>query len=270
MSVSVVIPALNEEPTIAHVVRACLADNPLEVLVIDADSTDKTADEATRAGAEVINWREVLSDVPVRPGKGESLWRGVHVAHGDIVVFVDADLESAAPGLVAALAAPFDDDSVNLVKPVYSRTFGDQPTGGGRVTELTAKPLLGMFFPEISHITQPLGGEYAIRRSGARKLPFVDGYGVEAGLMIDLAHHFGADSIEQVQLPPRVHRNRPLHELAPMARVVAETIIDRAKLYEPNPRVVLSALSQRPPLVQIESEQLGSSQQTEENREVMR
>lgn len=254
MSVSVVIPALNEEPTIVRVVRACLADNPLEVLVIDADSTDATAAEATRAGARVINWRDVFSDVPVRPGKGESLWRGVHASSGDIVVFVDADLESAAPGLVQALAAPFADEAVNLVKPVYSRTFGDQPTGGGRVTELTAKPLLEMFFPELSAIAQPLGGEYAIRRSIARQLPFVDGYGVEAGLMIDIAHFYGAGSISQVKLPPRVHRNRPLHQLAPMARVVAETIIDRAKLYETDPRVLFSELRQRPPLAQLKSE----------------
>ena len=253
MSVSVVIPALNEESTIAHVVQACLADQPLEVLVIDADSTDATAAEATCAGARVINWRDVLSDIPVRPGKGESLWRGIHAAQGDIVVFVDADLESAAPGLVSALAAPFASHGVNLVKPVYSRTFGDQPTGGGRVTELTAKPLLGMFFPELSHITQPLGGEYAIRRAVARQLPFVDGYGVEAGLMIDMAHYFGADTIQQVQLPPRVHRNRPLYELAPMARTVAETIIDRAKLYEADSRTSISALNQRPPLVELES-----------------
>lgn len=255
MRVSVVIPALNEEATIAHVIRACLADNPLEVLVIDADSTDSTAAEATVAGARVINWREVLPDIPVRPGKGESLWRGVHAAQGDIVVFVDADLESAAPGLVAALAEPFTDASVHLVKPVYRRTFGAEPNGGGRVTELTAKPLLSMFFPQLSHIYQPLGGEYAIRRSIARQLPFVDGYGVEAGLMIDMANFFGADSIAQVHLPPRVHRNRPLHQLAPMAKVVAETIVDRAKLYDADPRVESSAISQRPALEQLGSQE---------------
>jgi len=253
MSVSVVIPALNEEATIAQVVRACLADEPREVLVIDADSVDETASIADAAGARVLNWREVLPNVAVRPGKGESLWRGIEAARGDIVVFVDADLESAAPGLVSTLAAPCVNPSVHLVKPVYNRTFGDQPTGGGRVTELTAKPLLSMFFPELSHIVQPLGGEYALRRSVARQLPFVDGYGVEAGLMIDVAHQFGADSIAQVELPPRVHRNRPLSQLAPMARVVAETIVDRAKLYGAASLDSESTLSQRPALEQLET-----------------
>src|SRR5699024_3622847 len=161
--VSVVIPALNEEATIAHVIRACLADNPLEVLVIDADSTDSTAAEATAAGARVINWREALPDIPVRPGKGESLWLGVDAAQAALVVLVDADLESAAPVLVPALAAPFTDASVLLVKLVYRRTFAAEPNGGGRVTERTAKPLLSMFFPQLSHIYQPLGAEYAIR-----------------------------------------------------------------------------------------------------------
>src|SRR5699024_10319471 len=146
---SVVIPALTEDATIPPGIRAWLADNPLEVWVIDADSTDSTAAEATVAGARVITGREVLPDIPVRPGKGESLWRGVHAAQGDIVVFVDADLESAAPGLVAALAQPFTDASVHLVKPVYRRTFVAEPNSGGRVTGLTAQPLLSMLIPQL-------------------------------------------------------------------------------------------------------------------------
>lgn len=265
MSVSVVIPALNEEATIAHVVWACLADEPAEVIVIDADSQDATARLAADAGARVINWRSVLGHVPVRAGKGESLWRGIEAARGDIVAFVDADLESAAPGLVSALAAPFEAESINLVKASYSRTFGDQPTGGGRVTELTAKPLLSMYFPELGHINQPLGGEYAIRRSVARQLPFVDGYGVEAGLMIDVAQRFGADSITQVDLPPRVHRNRPLHQLAPMAHVVAETILSRAQFYGRLGKAGSQTFGQRPPLDELVSgiESTGVSQSQE-------
>lgn len=236
MSVSVIIPALNEEGTVADVVRACLADEPLEVLVIDADSTDATASRAAAAGAEVRNWRDILPEKP-RPGKGESLWRGVAAAKGDIVVFVDADLESAAPGMVSALAAPFADPAVEMVKARYRRSLNGQPTGGGRVTELTAKPLIKQFFPELAHIDQPLGGEYALRRATALELPFVEGYGVEAGLMVDVGKR---GIVAQVDLGTRVHRNRPLHELAPMAEVVARTLLARAG--------VLAPVAQRPPL----------------------
>ena len=221
MNVSVIIPALNEEHTVADVVRACLADDPLEVLVIDADSTDATAARAAAAGADVRNWRDILSEEP-RPGKGESLWRGVAAAKGDVVVFVDADLESAAPGMITALAAPFVDPAVDMVKARYQRSLNGQPTGGGRVTELTAKPLIKQFFPELAHIDQPLGGEYALRRDTALELPFVEGYGVEAGLLVDVGRQ---GTVVQVDLGTRVHRNRPLRELAPMAEVVALSLI---------------------------------------------
>lgn len=240
MKVSVVIPALNEERTVAHVVRACLADEPHEVLVIDADSYDETAAEAQAAGARVLNWREILPEEP-RPGKGESLWRGVAAAEGDIVVFIDADLESAAPGMVSALAEPFVDPHVQMVKARYQRSFHGSPTGGGRVTELTAKPLLRQFFPELAHIDQPLGGEYALRRAAAVELPFVDGYGVEAGLLVDVAKRYGPHAVAEVDLGTRAHRNRPLEELAPMADVVARTILSRAG--------VIGTVPQRPPLM---------------------
>lgn len=240
MKVSVVIPALNEERTVAHVVRACLADEPHEVLVIDADSYDETSAEAQAAGARVLNWREILPEEP-RPGKGESLWRGVAAAEGDIVVFIDADLESAAPGMVSALAEPFVDPHVQMVKARYQRSFHGSPTGGGRVTELTAKPLLRQFFPELAHIDQPLGGEYALRRAAAVELPFVDGYGVEAGLLVDVAKRYGPHAVAEVDLGTRAHRNRPLEELAPMADVVARTILSRAG--------VIGAVPQRPPLM---------------------
>lgn len=226
-SVSVVIPALNEAATVADVVRAALADTPLEVLVIDADSTDATAVEAEKAGATVLNWRSIL---PIEPltGKGESLWRGVAAAKGEIVVFVDADLSSFQPGMVTALAQPFENPGIHLVKADYVRTFGDNPTGGGRVTELTAKPLLRLLFPELSHIRQPLGGEYAIRRKTACALPFVAGYGVEAGLLIDVALRYGTEAIDQVDLGSRRHKHQPLAALGAMADVVAATILQRS------------------------------------------
>lgn len=227
-----VIPALNEESTVAGVVGAVLADHPDEVLVIDADSTDATAVRAAAAGATVLNWREILPEVPPQPGKGESLWRGVAAAAGDVVVFVDADLLQPAAGMVGALAAPFADPAVQLVKADYRRTIDGRPTGGGRVTELTARPLLRALFPELAHIRQPLAGEYAIRRSTALELPFTAGYGVEAGLLVDVAARHGADAVRQVDLGVRRHRNRPLAELAPMADVVAATLLERAGVGE--------------------------------------
>lgn len=232
MRASVVIPALNEEATVASVVRAVLADAPHEVLVIDADSTDDTAARAAAAGAQVLNWREILPDIPPRPGKGESLWRGVAAVSGDVVVFVDADLQQPAVGMVRALAAPFADPAVHLVKADYQRTINGQLTGGGRVTELTAKPLLRALFPDLAHINQPLAGEYAIRRATALELPFTAGYGVEAGLLVDVAACHGAAAIRQVDLGVRRHRNRPLAELAPMADVVAATLLGKAGVRE--------------------------------------
>ncbi|MBA1835492.1 glucosyl-3-phosphoglycerate synthase [Corynebacterium wankanglinii] len=222
MKVSVVIPALNEQDTVAGVVEQCLASSADEVLVVDPDSTDATAERAAAAGARVVPWREVDPREPWE-GKGEALWRGVKAASGDVVVFVDADVTSLQPWWVDALAAPLQDSTVHLVKASYDRT-----RAGGRVTELTAKPLLRACFPELAHIRQPLAGEYAIRRSTALRLPFVSGYGVEAGLLIDVASAHTPASIQQAQLSPREHRNRPLTQLAPMADVVARTILARA------------------------------------------
>lgn len=225
-----VIPALNEEATVAGVVRTVLIDAPFEVIVIDADSTDNTATVAARAGARVVNWRDVFPELEPTPGKGESLWRGVAAASGDVVVFVDADLVDPPAGMIRALAAPFTDPDIHLVKASYARLLGDDPVGGGRVTELTAKPLLRLLHPELADIDQPLAGEYAIRRSSALRLPFVAGYGVEAGLLVDVSERWGRASISEAQLPPRRHRNRPLSELSPMAETVAAVLLQRAGL----------------------------------------
>ncbi|RNE48465.1 glucosyl-3-phosphoglycerate synthase [Corynebacterium alimapuense] len=228
MRVTVVIPALNEQDTIVEVIKAVAKDHPDQILVIDADSTDDTARRALQAGAEVLNWREIFPEIPTQPGKGESLWRGVWAAKGEIVVFIDADLIAPQPGMVTALASPFVDPDVHLVKANYQRTLNGQPTGGGRVTELSARPLLLQLFPALAHIRQPLAGEYAIRRATAMDLPFVAGYGVEAGLLVDVANSHGAASITQVDLGVRRHRNRPLSELAPMAEVVVATLLQRS------------------------------------------
>lgn len=237
MKISVVIPALNEAATVGKVIEAVAADDPHEIIVIDADSTDSTAAEAS---PYTLNWRDVLPDIEPKPGKGESLWRGVAAASGDVVCFIDADLTDPQPGMVRALCRPLKHHV--LVKATYARTINGQPTGGGRVTELTAKPLIQSLYPHLAHVDQPLAGEYAIRAEEARLLPFVAGYGVEAGLLVDVGSRWGRASISQVQLPPRAHRNKPLHELAPMAETVAATLLQRAGIETP------SFPGQRPPL----------------------
>ena len=242
MNVSVVIPALNEEATVAGVVKAALASCASEVIVVDSDSTDATAAVARDAGATVLNWRDIAPDIPVRPGKGEALWRGVRAATGDVVVFLDADVTTVEPGWVDGLAGEFANKHVQLVKATYRRTLDGEEHGGGRVTELTAKPLLKLLFPDVPAIEQPLAGEYAIRREAALSLPFVAGYGVEVGLLIDVATTYGPDAITQVNLGVKTHRNRPLAELADMSDIVARTILSRA-------RVAGTAVEERPPWV---------------------
>ena len=231
MSVSVIIPALNEQETVGAVVADIWKQNYpnlKEILVIDADSTDDTARVAAEEGATVWNWRQIFPQIPPRVGKGESLWRGVAVAKGEIIVFVDADLQQVPAGIVEKLAEPFSDPKVQLFKAKYARTYRGEPTGGGRVTELTAKPLLRELFPDCAQLDQPLGGEYALRREVARNLAFVEGYGVEIGLLIDVVRLFGRTAVVEVDLGSRSHRNRPLKQLAPMADIVAATILKRA------------------------------------------
>ncbi|MCK7678141.1 glucosyl-3-phosphoglycerate synthase [Corynebacterium meridianum] len=227
LNVSVVIPALDEETTVAGVVEAVLADGPGEVLVIDSGSGDRTAARARAAGARVLTREEAIPGTPVRPGKGEVLWRGVAAARGSVIVFVDADLVDPAPGMVRALAAPFADPGVQLVKGDHRRPLGEDSDGGGRVTRLTALPLLRALHPELAHIRQPLTGEYGIRRAAAFDLPFVTGWGVEAALLLDVVARFGADAVTFVDLGVRRHRNKPTRELEPVADAVVAAILSR-------------------------------------------
>lgn len=251
-SVSVVLPALNEEATVAAVVASVqpsLAAGIVdEIIVVDSDSTDGTAAAAKDAGARVVNWAEVLPDVPTRPGKGEALWRGVAAATGDIVVFLDADLRDPSPAFVPSLVAPLLADArVRMVKGHYRRdTPGD--VGGGRVTELTARPLLAAFRPDLAVIRQPLAGEYAAWRADLMRLPFAPRYGVEIGLLVDVADRWGAESIHEVDLGVRAHRNRPLGQLAPMAVEVSATLLRKIGM---RPTTGRDLPDDRPPLAEV-------------------
>lgn len=234
-TVSVVLPALDEEATVGAVVASVM---PLlntlvdEIVVIDSGSTDATAARAAAAGARVESRESALPGVPVVPGKGEVLWRSLAATSGDIVVFMDSDVIDPDPRYVPALLGPLlMNPELHLVKGYYRRPLinadGVDAAGGGRVTELTVRPLLAALRPELSGVIQPLAGEYAGTRELFTSIPFAAGYGVEIGVLLDTADRYGIDAIGQVDLGSRVHRNRPLHELGPMSRQIVATLFGR-------------------------------------------
>jgi glucosyl-3-phosphoglycerate synthase len=224
-TVSVVLPALDEAATVGRIVERIRRDlverHPLvdELVVVDSGSTDATVSVAAAAGASVVRREDVLADLAPRPGKGEVLWRSLAATTGDVVVFVDSDLSDFTSRFVTGLLGPLlTDASVQFVKATYDRPLGDHaPTGGGRVTELVARPLLALHWPALTGFVQPLGGEYAARRSLLERLPFPCGYGVEFGLLVDTLRLVGLDAMAQVDLARRKHRNSDLHKLGRMA-----------------------------------------------------
>ncbi|WP_081968378.1 glucosyl-3-phosphoglycerate synthase [Mycobacterium kyorinense] len=266
-TISVVLPALNEEDTIESVIDSIspvvggLVD---ELIVLDSGSTDDTEIRAIAAGARVVTREQALPDLPPRPGKGEVLWRSLAATSGDIVVFVDSDLIDPHPMFVPWLVGPLlTGDGVHLVKSFYRRPLnGEGATGGGRVTELVARPLLAALRPELSCVLQPLGGEYAATRELLMSLPFAPGYGVEIGLLVDTYDRLGLDVIAQVNLGVRAHRNRPLAELGPMSRQVVATLLSRCGVPDSgvgltqffvdgdsySPRTSAVSLTDRPPM----------------------
>ncbi|PWV71922.1 glucosyl-3-phosphoglycerate synthase [Prauserella marina] len=233
--VSVVLPALDEADTVAGVVGSVL---PLlgslvdELVVVDSGSSDDTPAIAAAAGAKVVHREEVLPELPPLPGKGEVLWRSLAATEGDIVVFLDSDLVDPDPQFVPALLGPLlCAEDVHLVKGFYRRPLrletAEQGTGGGRVTELLARPLLSALRPALGSLVQPLGGEYAATRSLLESVPFATGYGVEIGLLLDAESRYGMSALAQVNLGVRKHRNRSLLQLGVMARQILGTALSR-------------------------------------------
>jgi glucosyl-3-phosphoglycerate synthase len=233
--VSVVLPALDEAATVGAIVAAIRRDLidrvPLvdELVVLDSGSTDATADVAAGAGATVVAGGAVLPRLGSRPGKGEALWKSLHVTTGDLVVFLDADLRGFPTTYLTGLLGPLlTEPQVDFVKAAYDRPLRPgSPHGGGRVTELVARPLLNLHWPQLAGFVQPLAGEYAGRRSVLEQVPFVTGYGVELALLVDLLELVGLDALAQVDLGRRVHRNRSNAELGLMASAVTQTALTR-------------------------------------------
>jgi glucosyl-3-phosphoglycerate synthase len=230
-TVSVVLPALDEEATVGAIVAGVLALGDLvdEVVVMDSGSVDATAAEAGRAGARVHHRDDVLPRHGSRPGKGEVMWKALAVTSGDILVYLDADLVEFGPHFVPALLGPLlADPGIHLVKAFYDRPLLDvSARGGGRVTELMARPLLNLNFPELAGVVQPLAGECAARRELLERLPFAAGYGVEIGLLVDTLRAEGLDALAQVDLGERRHGHQSTAALGRMAAMILQTVAAR-------------------------------------------
>ena len=226
--VSVVIPARDEAATLGGIVarvRESWVDAvPLvdELVVIDSDSTDGTADIARDAGARVHAARDIHPELGPARGKGEALWKALHVTTGDVLVFLDADLIEWGPHFVAGLAGPLlAEPDLTLVKAVYDRPLlddgGHEVETGGRVTELVARPLLALHWPELAGLVQPLAGEWAVRRAAFERYAVPCGYGVEIAALVDTVTRDGAGAIAQVDLGRRAHRHHRHDTLGLMA-----------------------------------------------------
>jgi glucosyl-3-phosphoglycerate synthase len=277
-TVSVVLPALNEQATVGAIVetirRELMSDAvPLvdELVVLDSGSTDRTAAIAEAAGATVVHRDAILPRLPALPGKGEVLWRSLLATSGEIVAFVDSDLRDFDSRFVSGIIGPLlTDPGVQMVKAMYDRpleTGGEVvPAGGGRVTELVARPMLNLHWPQLAGFVQPLGGEYAARRSLLEQLPFPVGYGVEIGLLIDSLNTVGLDALAQVDVGVRHHRHQDSQALGRMAATIYRTAqlrLARGHLVRPvltqfdraeggfTPRVHDVATEERPPMLTV-------------------
>jgi nucleotide-binding universal stress UspA family protein len=236
LTISVALPALNEEETVGKVLRTIknvlMTRIPLldEIVLIDSNSADRTRQIAEKVGVPVYIHQETLPQYGARKGKGEALWKSLYCTRGDIIIWIDTDIVNIHPHFIYGLIGPLLlRPEIDFVKGFYRRPLkvGNkmQAGSGGRVTELTARPLLNLFYPELSGIVQPLSGEYGGRRKVLEQLPFFSGYGVEIGLLIDMLEKSGLRSIAQVDLLERVHHNQPLDALGKMSFAIIQAVI---------------------------------------------
>lgn len=266
-TVSVCLPAHNESTTVGQIVRIireqlverhALVD---ELIVIDDHSTDDTARVARDAGAIVVAAADVLPHHSNGPGKGRALWKSVHESTGDIIMWCDADVTNFSTAFVIGVLGPLlTTTDVRYAKGFYRRPLGTGGEGGGRVTELVARPLLSLLYPELTDLVQPLSGEYGGYRSVLERVPFLVGYGVEIGLLIDLSRTFGVAALAQVDLGVRRHRNRPLAQLGPQAMTIMQVALRRrdidivpvvADLVRPDTEPLTVSAAELPPLMSV-------------------
>jgi glucosyl-3-phosphoglycerate synthase len=234
-TISICLPARNEARTIAPIIRALLPLREcglIDQLVVVDDSSDDTAEIARRLGAEVHSQADLMPELGPPRGKGDAMWRSLTVLQGELICFLDADSEGFGPHFAYGLLGPLiTQPAISFVKGFYRRPFRvgatTFPDGGGRVTELTARPLLNLFYPDLAGVEQPLAGELAARRSLLEQVPFVTGYGVDIALLLDAYRAVGLAGLAQVDLDVRQNAHQSLRELGPMAHAVLHAVATR-------------------------------------------
>ncbi len=241
LTISLCFPTLNEAQTIGgilDIVRNSIYEPGLvdEVVVIDSNSMDRTVSIVRSAGFKVLQHSDILPGCGSFKGKGDALWKSLAVLKGDIIIWCDSDIMNFKPRFIYGILGPLlIDDRISYVKGFYRRPLKIDSSylksEGGRVTELLVRPLLNLFYPELSKVFQPLSGEYAGRREILESIPFSTGYGVEVGMLIEIYERFGLDVIAQVNLKRRVHRNQPLSALSMMSFGILQTLIRKLQYY---------------------------------------
>ena len=241
LKISLCLPTLNESQTIEYILRTTkkeLYQEGLldEVIVIDSGSTDSTLDIVKSIGFKIIRHKDILKKYGTNQGKGEALWKSLHVLNGDIIAWCDSDIKNFHSKIIYGILGPLIMyDEILLVKAFYRRPLkidgSYMKSEGGRVTEILVRPILNLFYPELSRILQPLAGEYAARRETLEQIPFFTGYGVETGMLIDVYEKFGLDKIGQVDVIRRIHKNQPLSALSKMAFGILQAVLEKLQHY---------------------------------------
>jgi glycosyltransferase involved in cell wall biosynthesis len=283
-SISVCLPSMNEAATIGNILEVAreelMEKVPLvdQLCVVDGGSEDDTREIAAAAGAEVLGQEEILAGKYDPMGKGDALWRSIYSLRGDIIVWIDSDIINFHPRFIYGIIGPLiTKPGIRFVKGFYQRPIKSEnrilSTGGGRVTELVARPLLSLFFPELGALIQPLSGEYGGDRELLEAIPFFSGYGVEIGMLMDIFSRFGMDVIGQVDLVERHHRNQPIPALGRMSFQIIQAVLIRLQERDKMRRLeeyetemtqvnyadgeyllekVVLPVEERPPMVEIE------------------
>jgi glucosyl-3-phosphoglycerate synthase len=236
--ITVVLPAREVADTVGQIVERLRSLDPLidQILVVDADSRDGTAEVAARAGAEVHSEARLVPELGRVLGKGDAMWRAIGAVRGELVVYLDSDTRDFSPHFAVGMLGPLLlEPEVQFVKGFFRRPYlgaddAELPLDGGRVTELTARPLLSAFFPDLAAFVQPLAGEVALRRRLLERLPFATGYAVEIAMLLHARDALGGThGMAQVDLDVRLNRHQPLHDLAPMSYAVLRVVLERLR-----------------------------------------